>query len=148
LTIAGVTRLGYGHADGKQGPDAVKETIGDALRNAGMRFGVGLDLWGAKHKDGGGPQPSANDMPEVGWENAQPARRGPTREQVIETGHERIAAAGPAQLAELTARVAAFEADETITTDDAASLMAAIKAREVELAGNGAARPAEAVSSA
>lgn len=48
LTIAGVTRLGYGHADGKKGGDAVKETIGDALRNAGMRFGVGLDLWGAK----------------------------------------------------------------------------------------------------
>lgn len=45
LTIAGVTRIGYGDAQGKQGPDAVKEAIGDALRNAGMRFGVGLDLW-------------------------------------------------------------------------------------------------------
>jgi len=51
LTIAGVTRLGYGHADGKTGPDAVKEAIGDALRNAGMRFGVALDLWGATFKD-------------------------------------------------------------------------------------------------
>lgn len=48
LTIAGVTRNGYGHADGKKGADAVKETIGDALRNAAMRFGVALDLWGAK----------------------------------------------------------------------------------------------------
>lgn len=47
LTVAGVTRLGYGHADGKQGADAVKESIGDALRNAAMRFGVALDLWGA-----------------------------------------------------------------------------------------------------
>jgi hypothetical protein len=45
LTVAGVTRLGYGDAQGKQGPDAVKEAIGDALRNGGMRFGVGLDLW-------------------------------------------------------------------------------------------------------
>ncbi len=45
LTLAGVTRIGYGDAQGKQGPDAVKEAIGDALRNAGMRFGVGLDLW-------------------------------------------------------------------------------------------------------
>lgn len=50
LTVAGVTRLGYGHADGKSGPDAVKESIGDALRNAAMRFGVGLDLWGATYK--------------------------------------------------------------------------------------------------
>jgi hypothetical protein len=45
LTIAEVTRLGYGHADNKKGGDAVKEAIGDAIRNAAMRFGVGLDLW-------------------------------------------------------------------------------------------------------
>lgn len=49
LTVAGVTRLGYGDAEGKAGPSAVKEAIGDALRNGAMRFGVGLDLW---HKDG------------------------------------------------------------------------------------------------
>lgn len=45
LTVAGVTRLGYGHADGKSGGDAIKEIIGDALRNAAMRFGAALDLW-------------------------------------------------------------------------------------------------------
>lgn len=45
LTVAGVTRLGYGDAQGKTGPNAVKEAIGDALRNAGMRFGAALDLW-------------------------------------------------------------------------------------------------------
>lgn len=45
LTVAGVTRLGYGDAQGKTGPDATKERIGDALRNAGMRFGCALDLW-------------------------------------------------------------------------------------------------------
>lgn len=45
LTIHGVTRLGYGAADGKTGGDAVKEVIGDALRNAAMRFGAALDLW-------------------------------------------------------------------------------------------------------
>lgn len=45
LTVCGVTRLGYGHPDGKQGGDAVKEVIGDALRNAAMRFGAALDLW-------------------------------------------------------------------------------------------------------
>lgn len=53
LTVAGVTRLGYGHADGKTGADAVKEAIGDAIRNSAMRFGVALDLW---HKDGTLPQ--------------------------------------------------------------------------------------------
>lgn len=45
LTICGVTRLGYGDAQGKTGGNAMKERIGDALRNAGMRFGAALDLW-------------------------------------------------------------------------------------------------------
>lgn len=45
LTVAGMTRIGYGDAQGKSGPNAVKEAIGDALRNAAMRFGVALDLW-------------------------------------------------------------------------------------------------------
>jgi hypothetical protein len=47
LTVAGVSRLGYGDAQGKKGADAVKETLGDAIRNSAMRFGVALDLWGA-----------------------------------------------------------------------------------------------------
>lgn len=45
LTVCGVTRIGYGDAGGRKGPNAVKEAIGDALRNAGMRFGLALDLW-------------------------------------------------------------------------------------------------------
>jgi len=39
LTVCGTTRLGVG--DGK----SAKECIGDAIRNAAMRFGVALDLW-------------------------------------------------------------------------------------------------------
>jgi hypothetical protein len=39
LTVAGVTRPGVG--DGAN----MKERIGDAIRNAAMRFGVALDLW-------------------------------------------------------------------------------------------------------
>lgn len=45
LTICGVTRLGYGDAGGKTGTNAMKERIGDALRNAAMRFGAALELW-------------------------------------------------------------------------------------------------------
>jgi hypothetical protein len=60
LTVCGVSRLGYGHADGKSGGDAIKETIGDALRNAAMRFGAALDLWhkGDLHLDEA-PEPPA-----------------------------------------------------------------------------------------
>lgn len=56
LTILGVMRLGYGCADGKTGGDAVKEIIGDALRNAAMRFGAALELW---HK--GDLKPGSNE---------------------------------------------------------------------------------------
>ena len=48
LTINGVTRIGYGNAKGKENMDVgarEKEVIGDALRNAAMRFGAALDLW-------------------------------------------------------------------------------------------------------
>lgn len=44
LTVLGVTRLGYGSVEGSKA-EPVKELIGDALRNAAMRFGVALDLW-------------------------------------------------------------------------------------------------------
>lgn len=39
LTVAGVTRIGVGTGT------SMKERIGDALRNAAMRFGVALSLW-------------------------------------------------------------------------------------------------------
>ena len=45
LTVCGVTRLGYGDAGQKKSGDAMKERIGDALRNAAMRFGAALELW-------------------------------------------------------------------------------------------------------
>ena len=66
LTICGVTRLGYGHADGKTGGDAMKELIGDGLRNAAMRFGTALDLW---HK---GDLYDAEEKRSMGWEVEEP----------------------------------------------------------------------------
>lgn len=67
LTVCGVTRLGFGSADGKSGGDAVKEMIGDALRNAGMRFGAALDLWhkGQLHDDGDDDAPTARNQVEL-----------------------------------------------------------------------------------
>jgi uncharacterized protein (DUF3820 family) len=55
LTVCGRSMLGYGSCEpGK--PDAVKELIGDALRNAAMRMGAALDLW----KKAGPAQARAN----------------------------------------------------------------------------------------
>jgi len=46
LTIGTVTRIGFGDATGKtMSPSAIKEIIGDGIRNAGMRFGIATYLW-------------------------------------------------------------------------------------------------------
>ena len=44
LTVGDVTRIGVGTC-GSDKLDAEKELIGDAIRNAAMRFGVALSLW-------------------------------------------------------------------------------------------------------
>lgn len=63
LTILGHTRIGVG--DGK----SAKEAIGDAIRNAAMRFGVALDLWAKEELEH--PQEAA---PEVTGAPQEPAR--------------------------------------------------------------------------
>lgn len=75
LTVCGVSRYGFGAADGKTGGDAIKEMIGDALRNAAMRFGAALDLW---HK--GGLHPDEDEGPRadpVTTGETPPAKRVP-----------------------------------------------------------------------
>jgi len=65
LTVCGMTRLGYGDAGGRKGPNAIKEAIGDALRNAGMRFGAALDLWSKGDPDAPPPPPPPKLPPHV-----------------------------------------------------------------------------------
>jgi hypothetical protein len=64
LTVCGVTRIGVG--DGK----SAKECIGDAIRNAAMRFGVALDLW-AKEDLQEGRQTSDPHDAEDPWAGAE-----------------------------------------------------------------------------
>ena len=49
LTVCGVTRPGFGDEGNGKG---MKEVIGDAIRNAAMRFGVALDLWAKEDLNG------------------------------------------------------------------------------------------------
>jgi len=44
LTVGGVSRLGVGSV-APNAFDVEKQLVGDAIRNAAMRFGVALDLW-------------------------------------------------------------------------------------------------------
>lgn len=63
LTVHGHSRLGYGTCGpGKQ--DAVKELIGDALRNGAMRFGIGLSLWSKEEWAEEGLEAGNEDRPE------------------------------------------------------------------------------------
>ena len=66
LTVCGMTRIGYGHADGKSGGDALKEAVGDALRNSALRFGAALGLW---HK---GDLYDADELKVMGAETSPP----------------------------------------------------------------------------
>ncbi len=80
LTVCSVTRLGYGNAADSQFKDIgsrEKEVIGDALRNAAMRFGAALDLWHkgdlhAHHEEIQEKQtPIKNEPPKVFQNNTQ-----------------------------------------------------------------------------
>ncbi len=51
LTVCGVTRIGVGTVQATAF-DAEKQLIGDAIRNAAMRFGVALDLWSKEELPG------------------------------------------------------------------------------------------------
>lgn len=73
LTVCGVTRFGYGSCTANKG-DAVKELIGDALRNAAMRFGVALDLW--KKEPLSPQQNNGQSRPQSGY-SAPPMRAAP-----------------------------------------------------------------------
>lgn len=88
LTVCDVSRLGYGAADGKTGGDAIKEIIGDALRNAAMRFGAALDLWhkGDLHADNADEEPVPK--PEQKKRDAGPAQTGViTNDQFMDIAH-------------------------------------------------------------
>ena len=77
LTVAGVTRYGYGNApesEYKEVGSRQKEVIGDALRNAAMRFGAALELWhkGDLHVD---EDKTAEDLKKE-FPNGQPVLSG------------------------------------------------------------------------
>jgi hypothetical protein len=97
LTVCGVTRLGYGDAPGKKGGDAIKEVIGDALRNAAMRFGAALDLWhkGDLHVD------DAPEQPEPKREQRQKQEPSGPPQEAIDTAKTSLA--GADSLDQLTA---------------------------------------------
>ena len=75
LTVLGVTRPGYGDPGKNKGrPEGMKEAIGDALRNAAMRFGVALDLWAKGDRDWANAE-------KIGAEDAHPDAAQPRQQE-------------------------------------------------------------------
>jgi hypothetical protein len=64
LTVCGVTRYGYGEPQGRDKFDMKKGSIGNAIRNGSMRFGVALDLWTKETPviDSDKPQPTSPEV--------------------------------------------------------------------------------------
>lgn len=96
LTVAGVSRPGFGDAQGKSGGNAVKEMIGDALRNAGMRFGISLDLWAkgdrswAKAEDETPESQVADHAVQPNSEQVADGARGSLQDRHVHTRHEAL----------------------------------------------------------
>jgi hypothetical protein len=134
LTVGGVTRLGYGSCPSSQG-DAVKVLIGDALRNAAMRFGVAVDLW-AK---GDRADPAAeNATAGAGQAAKRPARRDdedPAKVEVLQLKREAVqvrTAAGmgadPKLIAEHFVKVTGMDVSALQTVDGLRIYLDALRA--------------------
>lgn len=86
LFVAGHSRIGYGNAELSQYKEVgsrEKEVIGDALRNAAMRFGAALDLWhkGDLHIDD--DKTEQQDAPQDTPENKTNPWKGPLEKEIL-----------------------------------------------------------------
>ncbi len=95
LTIGGVTRPGFG--DGK----TEKEAIGDALRNAAMRFGVALDLWSKdelesnlEHPENKNHKPSQDKTPATPLPPPEPPKTLPDTDRQLTEARDKLRALG------------------------------------------------------
>ena len=129
LTVAGVTRIGVG--DGK----SLKECIGDAIRNAAMRFGVALDLWAKEdlqvmaaergdHEVTAAPEPDAAPAPTRTMSRTRPT---PDAEPIPDPD------AAPDTRTEAQSRAlhASFRDHGLTDRDDALAYCASVLGREV-----------------
>jgi hypothetical protein len=127
LTVCGVTRLGVGTCPSGQF-EAEKVLIGDALRNAAMRFGVALDLWikgqaedseqQAASDTRSGPNRARQAEPTVSAKDMIPAKEA--KDRLVE------AAAGDMDAAAAAWEAAALNGKRQITPDQMAAALTKI----------------------
>lgn len=103
LTVGGVARLGFGSCPSGQN-DAEKVLIGDALRNAAMRFGVALDLWAKGDRADPSAENPSGSGGQVQRRSQQAASRSRQQDQDAETIPQAPAEPDPAVTAEWDAK--------------------------------------------
>jgi hypothetical protein len=138
-----VTRLGYGHPDGKRGGDAIKESIGDAIRNAGMRFGVGIDLWRKEPQQSDHAPQGARERPAEYDPNNPAAIKRQAREEFEKARQNVVAKATAAieaaetveALDQVARRITQVEKERLVTPNDAVSLRQKLVAKREVIAG-------------
>lgn len=116
LTVCGVTRIGVG--DGK----SAKEVIGDALRNAAMRFGVALDLW---TKDELESETVAKVAPRATKPPASDPPAGPTTDAPTNDSGE------PLRTEQQSKRIWATARDKGMDSDSVKAWLSSLLSREV-----------------
>jgi hypothetical protein len=127
LTVCGMTRIGVG--DGKN----AKEAIGDAIRNAAMRFGVALDLWAKENlvefAQAARATHAAPETQPVAEPSTDKPMTGRTRGQMFALfGQKGVEES--AQLAGINAITGkAYESRGELTEADAKAVIAALKTR-------------------
>jgi len=122
LTVCGVTRLGYGEPQGRNGYDRTKGAIGNAIRNAAMRFGVALDLWRKEETE---PVPDDDHVPASVVE----LRPAATDEQIVDWTARINVAANQFQLKKLGDEINQFQ----LPDDVRAELLSMFQGRRKEL---------------
>ena len=140
LTIQGITRPGVGIAPSSK-EELEKELIGDALRNAAMRFGLALDLWAkgdligeygepVSTKADQGETPPASEPAPAAARQAPPAKKAATAPRKATTAPpaKKAATPPPAKKAATTGptRPAPAPAAEEQGLDDPVKLFAKI----------------------
>lgn len=122
LTVRGVSRIGYG-----DGSASIKELIGDAIRNAAMRFGIALDLWSKDELESTLEEPSLkNEKPAA---EATAVQKGRIKGLLIARG------IGHDEMQGYLAQNFDVKAGETMTGAQAAKIIEALEADRQAAAG-------------
>jgi hypothetical protein len=135
LTVCGMTRIGVG--DGK----SAKEIVGDAIRNAAMRFGVALDLWGKEElEQAHGPARPLTPAPAPQAMSASDFTAPAVAEERSDAADARVADIAAAHTRPMTAKTRghmfALFSELGINEDDQRAGIAHIVGRPIESRGD------------